>query len=152
MFVPCRAGNRSVKKTTSPMSTFICPVRALRFYIDRSSSFRQSIQLLGAMEGVRRAEPYRKQSLSHWIVDTTTEAYTTQGLENALCTLGAVQRGLSFHLSVVKMYVYSRYLQEILLGAITLYSSYNTAIAGCVLPWSQHSPCSHLPDMQILYT
>ncbi len=120
MFVPCRAGNRSVKKTTSPMSTFICPVRALRFYIDRSSSFRQSIQLLGAMEGVRRAEPYRKQSLSHWIVDTTTEAYTTQGLENALCTLGAVQRGLSFHLSVVKMYVYSRYL----LGSRWVFAEY----------------------------
>ncbi len=31
----------------------------LRFYIDRSSSFRQSIQLLGAMVGVRTAEPYR---------------------------------------------------------------------------------------------
>ncbi len=89
--------------------TAICPVRVLRFYIDRSSSFRQSIQLLGAMLGVRRPEPYRKQSLSHWIVDAITEAYTTQGLENALCTLGAVQRGLSFHLSMVKMYVYSRY-------------------------------------------
>ncbi len=119
MFVPRRAGNRSVKKTTSPMSTFvsalgpgsglralslrpfgpltsvpkslstpfertetvspsalatksspsqsadaqtaICPVRALRFYIDRSGSFRQSIQLLGAMVGVRRAEPYRNK-------------------------------------------------------------------------------------------
>ncbi len=32
---------------------------------------------------------------------------------------------------------------------LTLYSSYNTAIAGCVLPCSQRSPCSHLPDMQI---
>ncbi len=30
---------------------------------------------------------------------------------------------------------------------LTLYSSYNTAIAECVLPCSQHSPCSHLPDM-----
>ncbi len=32
---------------------------------------------------------------------------------------------------------------------LTLYSSYNTAIAECVLPCSQRSPCSHLPDMQI---
>ncbi len=30
---------------------------------------------------------------------------------------------------------------------LTLYSSYNTAIAECVLPCSQRSPCSHLPDM-----
>ncbi len=36
-------------------------VRVLRFYIDRSASFRQSIQLLGAMVGVRRAEPYRNK-------------------------------------------------------------------------------------------
>ncbi len=35
---------------------------------------------------------------------------------------------------------------------LTLYSSYNTAMAGCVLPCSQRSPCSHLPDMQNLYT
>ncbi len=32
---------------------------------------------------------------------------------------------------------------------LTLYSSYNTAMAGCVLPCSQRSTCSHLPDMQI---
>ncbi len=46
-----------------------------------------------------------KQSLSHWIVDAITEAYTTQGLENSLCTLRAIVPP-----SVVKMYVYSRYL------------------------------------------
>ncbi len=32
---------------------------------------------------------------------------------------------------------------------LTLYSSYNTAMVGCVLPCSQRSTCSHLPDMQI---
>ncbi len=61
-----------------------------------------------------------KQSLSHWIVDAITEAYTSQCLENALCTLGAVQRGLSLHLSVVKMYVYSRYF----LGSRLVFAEY----------------------------
>ncbi len=37
-----------------------------------------------------------------------------------LCTLGAVQRGLSFHLSMVKMYVYSRYL----LGSRLVFAEY----------------------------
>ncbi len=70
--------------------------------------------------GRTKGQAVSKQNLSHWIVDAITEAYTTQGLENALCTLGAVQRGLSFHLSVVKMYVYSRYL----LGSRLVFAEY----------------------------
>ncbi len=54
-------------------------VRALRIYIDRSASFRQSNQLLSAMVVVRRA--VSKQRLSHWIVDAIMAAYTSQGLE-----------------------------------------------------------------------
>ncbi len=41
-------------------------------------------------------------------------------LENSLCTLGAIQRGLSLHLSVVKRYVYSRYL----LGSRLVFAEY----------------------------
>ncbi len=78
---PSALATKSSPSQSADAQTAICPVRALRFYIDRSSSFRQSIQLLGAMVGVRRADAYRKQSLSHWIVDAITEAYTTQGLE-----------------------------------------------------------------------
>ncbi len=74
----------------------------------------------GCYGGCTKGQAVSKQSLSHWIVHGITEAYTTQGLENALCTLGAVQRGLSFHLSVVKMYVYSRYL----LGSQLVFAEY----------------------------
>ncbi len=52
---------KSSPSQSADPQTAICPVRALRFYIDRSASFRQSIQLLGAMVGVRRAEPYRNK-------------------------------------------------------------------------------------------
>ncbi len=53
----------------------------------------------GCYGGCTKGRAVSKQSLSHWIVDAITEAYTTQGLENPLCTLGAVQRGLSFYLA-----------------------------------------------------
>ncbi len=74
------------------------------------SQFSAIDPAFGCYGGCTKGRAVSKQSLSHWIVDAISEAYTTQGLENALCTLGAVQRGLSFHLNVIKMYVYSRYL------------------------------------------
>ncbi len=112
---------KSSPSQSADAQTAVCPVRALRFYIDRSSSVRQSIQLLGAMVGATKGRAVSKQSLSHWIVDAITEAYTTQGLENALCTLGAVQRVYwVWALSVVKMYVYSRYL----LGSRLVFAEY----------------------------
>ncbi len=56
---PSALATKSSPSQSADAQTAICPVRALRFYIDRSSSFRQSIQLLGAM--VRRAEAYRNK-------------------------------------------------------------------------------------------
>ncbi len=58
---PSALATKSSPSQSADAQTAICPVRALRFYIDRSGSFRQSIQLLGAMVGVRRAEPYRNK-------------------------------------------------------------------------------------------
>ncbi len=75
--------------------TAVCPVRALRIYIDRSASFRQSDHLFVCYGGCTKGRAVSKQRLSHWIVDAFTEAYASQGLENALCTSEAIQRGLS---------------------------------------------------------
>ncbi len=58
---PSTFATKSSPSQSADAQTAICPVRALRFCIDRSASFRQSIQLLGAMVGVRRAEPYRNK-------------------------------------------------------------------------------------------
>ncbi len=52
---------KSSPSQSADTQTAVCPVRALRFYIDRSASFWQSIQLLDAMVGVRRAKPYRNK-------------------------------------------------------------------------------------------
>ncbi len=59
--------------------TSLCPVRALRIYIDRSASFRQSDQLFVCYGGCAKGQAISKQRLSHWIVDTA--AYTCRGLE-----------------------------------------------------------------------
>ncbi len=50
--------NHRPHRVRTPRLQF-APSVFLRFYIDRSSSFRQSIQFLGAMVGVRTAKPYR---------------------------------------------------------------------------------------------
>ncbi len=50
--------NHRPHRVRTPRLQF-APSVFLRFYIDRSSSFRQSIQFLDAMVGVRTAEPYR---------------------------------------------------------------------------------------------
>ncbi len=116
---PSALTTKSSPSQSADAQTAICPVRALRFYIDRSSSFQQSIQLLGATvvyEGPSRIETKF----------VTLDCGRYHGgiynprFGNALCTLGAVQRGLSFHLSVVKMYVYSRYL----LGSRWVFTEY----------------------------
>ncbi|XP_049341328.1 uncharacterized protein LOC125805033 [Astyanax mexicanus] len=58
----------------------LCPVRALRIYVDKSKSFRKSDQLF-----VSWAKPYTgraitKQRLSHWISEAIALAYTSKGL------------------------------------------------------------------------
>ncbi len=90
----------------------------LRFYIDRSSSFRQSIQFLDAME-CTNGRAVSKLSLSQWIVDAIKEAYTTQGLE-----IPSVHWGLSFHLAWLRCMciqdiacqpvVFAEYLRQVL--------------------------------------
>ncbi len=63
---------KSSPSQSADAQTAVCPVRALRFYIDRSASFRQSIQLLSAMVVVRRAEPYRNK-VCHTVLWTVAD-------------------------------------------------------------------------------
>ncbi len=73
----------------------MCPVRALRIYIDRSASFRQSDQLFVCYGGCARGRAVSKQRLSHWIVDAITAAYTSQGLECPLHIRGHSTRAIA---------------------------------------------------------
>ncbi len=63
----------------------LCPVRALRVYLERSSLFRQSEKLFVCFGGCHKGLPATKQRLSHWIVDAIALAYASEGLQ---CPIG----------------------------------------------------------------
>ncbi len=93
--------------------TAVCPVRALRIYIDRSASFRQSDQLFVCYGGCTKGRAVSKQRLSHWIVDAITAAYTSQGLECPLHIRGHSTR------AITSSWAWSRgmFIQDICLAA-----------------------------------
>ncbi|XDV27979.1 hypothetical protein PO909_031413 [Leuciscus waleckii] len=64
---------------------FLCPVRALRIYVERSDAFRQSEQLFVSFGGRAKGLATSKQSLSRWIVDAIAMAYRSKNLH---CPLG----------------------------------------------------------------
>ncbi|XDV41091.1 hypothetical protein PO909_010017 [Leuciscus waleckii] len=63
----------------------LCPVRALRAYVSRSSAFRQTEQLFVSFSGRSKGLAASKQSLSRWIVDAIALAYASKGMQ---CPLG----------------------------------------------------------------
>ena len=63
----------------------LCPVRALRVYVEHSKLFRQSEQLFVCFGGHQKGLRVTKQRLSRWIVDAIALAYASEGLE---CPIG----------------------------------------------------------------
>ncbi len=63
-----------------PALAFLCPVRALRQYTDRTQSFRTSEQLFVCYGGQQKGKAVSKQRMTHWIVDVITLAYEAQGV------------------------------------------------------------------------
>ncbi len=61
-----------------PALAFLCPVRALRLYVDRTQSFRTSDQLFVCYGGQQKGKAVSKQRLAHWIVDAIVLAYQSQ--------------------------------------------------------------------------
>nr|XP_061814201.1 uncharacterized protein LOC133604909 [Nerophis lumbriciformis] len=53
----------------------LCPVRALRLYVDSTASFRRSSQLFVCYGARGRGSALSKQRLSHWVVDTISYSY-----------------------------------------------------------------------------
>ncbi len=87
--------SESAASSEADAQTSVCPVRALRIYIDRSASFRQSNQLFVCYGGCASGRAVSKQRLSHWIVDAITAAYTNQGLECPLHIRGHSTRAMA---------------------------------------------------------
>ncbi len=63
-----------------PALALLCPVRALRHYVDRTQSFRTSDQLFVCHRGRQKGNAVSKQRMAHWIVDAITLAYQAQGV------------------------------------------------------------------------
>ncbi len=68
-----------------PALALLCPVRALRIYVDRTRSFRNSEQLFACHRGQQKGKAVSKQRLAHWIVEAVALAYQSQGKP---CPLG----------------------------------------------------------------
>ncbi len=68
-----------------PALELLCPVRALRIYVDRTQSFRSSEQLFVCHGGQQKGKAVFKQRLAHWKVDAVALAYQSQGQP---CPLG----------------------------------------------------------------
>ena len=59
----------------------LCPVRALRAYVDRTQQLRHDHTQLFICYGAKKlGHPVSKQRLSHWVVDTIAQAYAESGL------------------------------------------------------------------------
>ncbi len=71
--------------TLSPLTgsqelSLLCPVRALRVYIECSASYRKSEQLFVGFGNRAKGGPVTKQGISRWLVDAITLAYSSLGL------------------------------------------------------------------------
>ncbi len=57
-----------------PALALLCPVRALRWYIDQKQSFRTSDQLFVCCGGRQKGNAVSKPRMAYWIVDAITLA------------------------------------------------------------------------------
>ncbi len=62
----------------------LCPDRALKIYVDRSSHWRKSPQLLVCFGAGRRGLATSKHRISHWVRDAISLAYEVRGLSSPL--------------------------------------------------------------------
>ncbi len=73
------------REEADPAIALLCPVRALRIYVDRTQSFRTSDQLFVCFGGQQKGSAVSKQRLAHWIVEAIVLAYQARRLP---CPLG----------------------------------------------------------------
>lgn len=59
----------------------LCPVRALRVYVQRTADFRRNDQLFVSWATPHRGKSLSRQRLSHWILEAISVAYQTKGTQ-----------------------------------------------------------------------
>ncbi len=62
----------------------LCSLRALKIYVDRSSHWRKSPQLLVCFGAGRHGLATSKHRISHWVRDAISLAYEVRGLSSPL--------------------------------------------------------------------
>ncbi len=72
----------------------LCPVRALKLYVDRSKVWRKSPQLLICFGAGRRGLATSKQRISHWVRDAISLAYEARNLPSPLSLRAHSTRGV----------------------------------------------------------
>jgi hypothetical protein len=73
----------------------LCPVRALRMYIERSAPFRQTEQLFVCFGGRTKGSPVTKHRISRWLVDAIALAYSSLGLQSPIGVRAHSTRGVA---------------------------------------------------------
>ncbi len=73
----------------------LCPVRALKLYVDRSKVWRKSPQLLICFGAGRRGLAMSKQRISHWVRDAISLAYEARNLPSPLSLRAHSTRGVA---------------------------------------------------------
>uniref|UniRef100_A0A1A8PZ04 ribonuclease H n=1 Tax=Nothobranchius rachovii TaxID=451742 RepID=A0A1A8PZ04_9TELE len=73
----------------------LCPIRALKEYVNRTENLRRGDQLFVSWGGPRKGKPVTKQRLSHWIVEAISMAYSCQGIQAPVGLRAHSTRGLS---------------------------------------------------------
>ncbi len=73
----------------------LCPVRALKLYVDRSKVWRKSPQLLICFGAGRRGLATSKQRISHWVRDAILLAYEARELPSPLSLRAHSTRGVA---------------------------------------------------------
>ncbi len=73
----------------------LCPVRALKLYVDRSKVWRKSSQLLVCFGAGRRGLATSKQRISHWVRDGISLAYEARDLPSPLSLRAHSTRGVA---------------------------------------------------------
>ncbi|KAI2648848.1 ORF V: Enzymatic polyprotein [Labeo rohita] len=78
-----------------PNLIMLCPVRALRIYMERTQPFRRSEQLFVCYGGQQKGRAVSKQRISHWLVNAIRTAYLVRGLPCPLEVRAHSTRGIA---------------------------------------------------------
>ncbi len=82
----------------------LCPVRALKLYVDRSKVWRKSPQLLICFGAGRRGLATSKQRISHWVRDAISLAYEARKLPSPLSLRAHSTRGVASSQALLEGY------------------------------------------------